>query len=85
MTYAENGGSGIRRRNQSAGDHGCIGNGRDHQCRDCRVISNNRTAYALERAKQNGIDAAVVSPKDYENREAFNQALLEKVESYSRI
>ena len=46
------------------------------------VISNNRSAYALERAKQNGIDAAVVSPKDYETREAFNQALLEKIQSY---
>ena len=46
------------------------------------VISNNRSAYALERAKQNGIDAAVVSPKDYETREAFNQALLEKLQSY---
>ena len=45
------------------------------------VISNNRSAYALERAKQNGIDAAVVSPKDYETREAFNQALLEKIQS----
>lgn len=46
------------------------------------VISNNRSAYALERAKQNGIDAAVVSPKDYETREAFNRALLEKIQSY---
>lgn len=46
------------------------------------VISNNRSAYALKRAKQNGIDAAVVSPKDYETREAFNQALLEKIQSY---
>lgn len=45
------------------------------------VISNNRSAYALERAKQNGIGAAVVSPKDYETREAFNQALLEKIQS----
>ena len=46
------------------------------------VISNHRSAYALERAKQNGIDAAVVSPKDYETREAFNRALLEKIQSY---
>lgn len=36
----------------------------------------------MRRAKQNGIDAAVVSPKDYETREAFNRALLEKIQSY---
>ena len=46
------------------------------------VISNNKNAYALERAKQNGIEALAISPKDYESREAFNQALLEKVQSY---
>lgn len=42
------------------------------------VISNNRNAYALERARSKGIDAFCVSPRDYENRELFNQALLEK-------
>ena len=46
------------------------------------VISNNYGVYALERAKNAGIDSAVVSPKDFENREAFNDALLEKVNSY---
>ncbi len=46
------------------------------------VISNNRNAYALERASQNGIKAEVVSPKDYENREDFNKALLAAMESY---
>lgn len=45
------------------------------------VISNNKNAYALERAKQAGIEGFVVSPKDYENREQFNQALVEKVDS----
>lgn len=45
------------------------------------VISNNKNAYALERAKQAGIEGVVVSPKDYENREQFNQALVEKVDS----
>ena len=44
-----------------------------------RVISNNKTAYALERAKNNGIDAVAVSPKDYETRELFNQALLDTI------
>lgn len=46
------------------------------------VISNNKNAYALERAKAHGIPAACVSPKDYENREAFNDALLAEIQSY---
>lgn len=46
------------------------------------VISNNPNAYALERARQRGVDAVCVSPKSYETREAFNEALLEKVQSY---
>ncbi len=44
------------------------------------VISNNKTAYALERAKKASIPARCVSPKDYETRELFNKALLEAVE-----
>ena len=47
------------------------------------VISNNKNAYALERAKEAGIQAQCVSPKDYENREQFNKALLEAVEQSS--
>lgn len=43
------------------------------------VISNNRNAYALERAKQAGIPAVCVSPKDYINRDLFNEALLHTV------
>lgn len=46
------------------------------------VISNNRGAYALQRAEQAGIPAEVVSPKDYADREAFNDALLARVDSY---
>ena len=46
------------------------------------VISNNKNAYALERAKQAGIEAVCVSPKDYENREQFNQEFLKKLDSY---
>ena len=46
------------------------------------VISNNKNAYALERAKQVGIEAICISPKDYETREAFNEAFLEKLDSY---
>lgn len=46
------------------------------------VISNNRDAYALERAKNHGIEALCISPKDYKDRAAFNQAFLEKLDSY---
>lgn len=47
------------------------------------VISNNYGVYALERAKNAGIDNQVVSPNDYPSREAFNDALLEKVNAYN--
>lgn len=41
------------------------------------VISNNKNAYALTRAQENGIEAKAISPKDYETREEFNEALFE--------
>ncbi len=40
------------------------------------VISNNPGAYALERARLKGIPALCISPKEYETREAFHEALL---------
>lgn len=46
------------------------------------VISNNQNAYALERAKQHGIAVMCISPKEFENREAFNKAFLEKLDSF---
>lgn len=46
------------------------------------VISNNKNAYALTRAEENGIDAKCISPKDYESREVFNQELLKTVDAY---
>jgi phosphoribosylglycinamide formyltransferase 1 len=44
------------------------------------VISNNKNAYALERAKKHGIPAMCISPKDYESREAFNDAFLDELQ-----
>ena len=41
------------------------------------VISNNKNAYALERAAKAGIPAKALSPKDFTDREAFNEALLQ--------
>ncbi|WP_333651345.1 phosphoribosylglycinamide formyltransferase [Lacrimispora sp.] len=46
------------------------------------VISNNQNAYALKRAKNHGIDAFCISPGDFQERQAFNNALLEKVDEY---
>lgn len=43
------------------------------------VISNNKNAFALERAGKHGIPAKCVSPKDFESRAEFNQALLDAV------
>ena len=44
------------------------------------VFSNNRKAYALERAKMAGIPAKALSPKQFENREAFNDAVIDVIE-----
>ena len=47
------------------------------------VISNKKDAYALTRAKENNIAAECVCVKDYETREEFNKALIEKIDSYN--
>ncbi|MCI9175004.1 MAG: phosphoribosylglycinamide formyltransferase [Lachnospiraceae bacterium] len=46
------------------------------------VISNNPGAYALERAQNHGIEGVCISPKEFADRESFNQAFLEKLDSY---
>lgn len=43
------------------------------------VISNNPSAFALERAKKHGIPAVCVSRKECGRKEAFDQALLEAI------
>ncbi len=45
------------------------------------VISNNKNAFALERANNHGIPSVCISPKDYETRAEFNDALLENVKA----
>ena len=45
-----------------------------------KVISNNKNAYALERAKNRNIDAEAVSPKDFASRELFNEAFLASID-----
>ncbi|MCI8560660.1 MAG: phosphoribosylglycinamide formyltransferase [Dorea sp.] len=44
------------------------------------VISNNKNAYALERAKKSGIENLCISPKDFETREQFNEEFLKAVD-----
>ena len=52
-----------------------IGNGTITNTSIEMVISNNKNAYALTRAKESGIEAKAISPKDFESRELFNEAL----------
>ncbi len=47
------------------------------------VISNNKNAYALERAKKHGVENLCISPKDFASREEFNDVFLEKLNSYN--
>lgn len=43
------------------------------------VISNNEGAKALDRAEAHGIEGILLSPKDFESREAFNEAFTAKM------
>ncbi len=44
------------------------------------VLASNDQAYALERAKRAGIEAAVVSRKAYATKEAYDRAVLDALE-----
>ena len=46
------------------------------------VVSNNANAYALERAKNAGIKGVCISPKSYENRDDFHDALISCLEKH---
>ena len=46
------------------------------------VISNNKNAYALERAAKKGIPNLCISPKDFADRAEFNRVFLEKLNFY---
>ena len=58
-----------------------VENGKITNTEIAAVISNNECAYAIERAKKHNIPAFVVSPKAYETRAAFNEALLATVDA----
>ncbi len=46
------------------------------------VISNVHGAYALERAKNHGVDSAVITKKECGSQDAFEQALKDKLNEY---
>ncbi|MCI8494874.1 MAG: phosphoribosylglycinamide formyltransferase [Lachnospiraceae bacterium] len=58
-------------------DNGIITNARIQA-----VISNNAGAYALKRAEEHGIPGVCISPKQFKDRDSFNQAFLEQVNSF---
>jgi phosphoribosylglycinamide formyltransferase-1 len=60
-----------------------IDNGTIHNTEIAVVISNNKNAYALERAAKAGIEGVCISPKDFASREEFNKAFVEKLDSYN--
>ena len=47
------------------------------------VISNNKNAYALQRAREHGIANRCISPKDYALREEFNEKFIEAVDEWN--
>ncbi len=48
----------------------------------CAVLSNRADAYGLQRALDNGIDAHFVSPKGYDAREEYDDALAKIIDLY---
>jgi len=46
------------------------------------IISNREDAAGLERGRAAGVAVDVVSHRDFESREAFDQALLERIEAF---
>lgn len=45
------------------------------------VISNKENAYGLERARQHGIDAVFVHPKEFENMEQYDEFIIKELKS----
>ncbi|PSW53997.1 phosphoribosylglycinamide formyltransferase [Photobacterium leiognathi] len=47
------------------------------------VISNKENAYGLERARTANIEAIHIAPKQYDNREQYDDALAERIEQFN--
>lgn len=60
-----------------------VDNGKIKNAEVVGVISNNANTYALTRAEEHNIPNECISPKNYENRDVFNDALLEGVSKYN--
>ncbi|MGI6049752.1 MAG: phosphoribosylglycinamide formyltransferase [Acetivibrionales bacterium] len=51
-------------------------------CEIVTVVSSKLGVYALERARENKIPSAVISKKDYDSLQAYDEALLAHMKSY---
>lgn len=58
-----------------------INNGTIRNARIVKVISNKENAFALERAKNNGIASECVSRKSFATKEEFDDALIKSVDA----
>lgn len=54
-----------------------------HPARIRAVISNRADAYGLERARQAGIETRVLDHREFDGREAFDQALAALIDSFT--
>ena len=54
--------------------------GEIHDAKIVRVISNNPGAYALTRAENAGIEAVCISPKTFDDREEYHEALIASID-----
>lgn len=57
--------------------------GADNPVNICAVISNRADAYGLTRAKQAGIATCVLDHKQYPDRDSFDQALIQRIDSFN--
>lgn len=60
-----------------------VENGKITNTKITGVISNNKNAYALERAKKHGIPNRCISPKDFVDRKAFNEYFLKALDEWN--
>jgi phosphoribosylglycinamide formyltransferase-1 len=57
--------------------------GEDNPARICAVISNRADAFGLQRAQAAGIATHVVQHRDFADREAFDAALMELIDTHA--
>lgn len=43
------------------------------------LVSDNKDAYAIKRARESGVEAFILSPKDFKNREDYDKAIVKKL------